>query len=229
MKGSPLECAIFCLISNAVIFQPKFDNKKCTYCVDVRPIVSECQNNPFECQDTNPEGIIYCLNVFEYSSKVQSTVRCISIWDLDFKNITEIYTNLSTSIDILRQVQSTQCTQRLMKNCNCSSCIREIEGPIKNVNENKLSINKTDIINIKENIKANDTGSLQGLMINNKVIIEEIDYEKNEKIPSFIIFEYGKNLFGKLFNSNNNSSIVPKFNLIILTLSIIIIFMKLLF
>uniref|UniRef100_A0A0K0FG25 Uncharacterized protein n=1 Tax=Strongyloides venezuelensis TaxID=75913 RepID=A0A0K0FG25_STRVS len=209
MIGSPLECSIFCLISTAVIFHPKPENKKCSYCLDIRPIVQDCQNNPYECQDINPEGVIYCLNVFEYSTNVQSTVRCLSIWDIDLKNISKIVSNKVT-VEVIRQVQSPYCTQKLMKQCNCSSCTIPSPPSIKKItNKENINKNRTKEINNLSNQLSN---SLNEKIDEKKEILEEDTIEEKDGVPNFLIFKYTKKLFDSIFN-NNNSSFNLKWNI----------------
>lgn len=172
--------------------------------MDVRPIIPECQDNTYECQDINPEGIIYCLNIFEYSTKVQSAVRCLSIWDIDLKNVSNIVTNKKT-VEVLRQVQSNYCTQKLMKQCNCSSCT--IEPPLmtnKILLENKINVSKKETGHNSSHLLP--TNIYNGKINESKEILIEEKYNNKDKIPNFLIFKYAKKLFNSIFNNNNSSS-----------------------
>lgn len=104
----------------------------------------------------------------------------------------------------MRQVQSQYCTQKLMKQCNCSSCT--IELPLttnKILVENKINVSKTKI---EHNLSHQLPTNTYNKMNESKEILKEGKYNNNDRIPNFLIFKYAKQLFNNIFNNNNSSS-----------------------
>uniref|UniRef100_A0AC35U4Y9 Uncharacterized protein n=1 Tax=Rhabditophanes sp. KR3021 TaxID=114890 RepID=A0AC35U4Y9_9BILA len=212
MMGASLECAIYCLLSSAVVFYPKHNTEKCSYCLDVRSIVPECEDNILECQKTNPEGVLYCLTVYEYGDKISSAVRCLSLEDFNLSDLKEVSQNM-TDFEVLNSVQHSQCGHKYMKECQCSTC--KMEKPM--LPPKPFVIN--DILQRElGNVVTKDLTSPETDQID---LDDGGEYVENNN-SGFILYEYGKQIFKKLLFSPNDTS-SNNTNIFLLLLSFILI------
>lgn len=88
--------------------------QKCSYCMDVRGLTSECDADPISCMSSEPDALIYCLTVHEsprQSDHIRRVVRCLS----------HAAFNITTE-DLHDAMTLRECHFDTMKQCHCSTC-----------------------------------------------------------------------------------------------------------
>ncbi|KAI1731381.1 hypothetical protein Ddc_00191 [Ditylenchus destructor] len=159
-----VECASLCLLAIAVGLKASYDTEKCSYCMDVRGLTSECDADPISCMSSEPDALIYCLTVHEsprHSDHIRRVVRCLS----------HAAFNITTE-DLHDAMALRECHFDTMKKCHCSTC-RPRRGH-----------KGTDDFHPRQIFSTKNEG--------NKTIDSSQNAEHNEDSSASVLFEKGR-------------------------------------
>ncbi|CAD5222549.1 unnamed protein product [Bursaphelenchus xylophilus] len=94
--------------------QPHVENLKCSYCMNVDALSTDCYNDPLKCWHTQPEDLLYCLTSIEYRSNMAlKSRRCVAqpTFPMD-KHILQ-----------MAMQQRPVCDFQSAQACNCTNCV----------------------------------------------------------------------------------------------------------
>ncbi|CAD5217433.1 unnamed protein product [Bursaphelenchus okinawaensis] len=109
-----MDCSIICILSMMVQMQPDVENLKCSYCMTVDALTTDCYNDPLRCWHSSPNDLLYCLTSIEFRADIAlKSRRCVAqpTFPMD-KNILQ-----------LAMRQRPVCDLKSAQGCNCTTCV----------------------------------------------------------------------------------------------------------